>query len=124
MNLSMVLFLKLLIKTCDVVQSTTSTSVKGRRAANVLEVEHLAKAVKRYEVLTFMEDLLKEMHLKSMRPKDLPNLDLELEQSDQSLSKRKDRMGSDEGIPDDDADVASKKPRSSQVSITSFFKPN
>jgi hypothetical protein len=124
MNVSIVLFLKLLIKTCDVVQSTSTSSAKGKRASNTLDVDHLVKAVKRYEVLAFMQDLLKEMNHKPSIPQELPSTEEGLDSIGSSLAKRKERIHSNDLLVDADSDIVYKKQKSCQISITSFFKPN
>ena len=122
-NISMALFLKLLTKTCEVVQTTSVSTAGPKRVANTLDVEHLAKAVKRYEVLTFMKDLVGEMTVKSREARELASVDQVLADADASLGKRKERIETpDVELLDDSEGV--KKHRNSQASITSFFKPN
>jgi hypothetical protein len=121
-NICLSLFIKLLTKTCEVVQTTSSSSIVGKRAGNTLDIDHLVKAVKRYEVLAFMQDLLHELNEKSREPQSLLGVDRLLEQVDESLGKRKERVET----PDksyEPLDVA-KKARNGQASITSFFKSN
>lgn len=121
-NISLSLFIKLLTKTCEVVQTTSSSSFGGKRGGNTLDMDHLAKAVKRYEVLAFMQDLLHELNEKSREPQSLLGVDRVLEQADASLGKRKERIETPDNS-DESLDVA-KKARNGQASITSFFKSN
>jgi len=106
-NISMALFLRLVTNTCAVVQST-SVSSSNKRSANLLDVDHLCKAVNRYDVLSFMEDLVGEMDEKKEPP---PEDD----------RKRKDREEPMEEV------MSEKRPKEddeSQPSITSFFTKN
>ena len=118
-NISMALFLKLLTKTCEVVQSISVSSGNSKRVHNTLDIDHLSKAVKRYEVLEFMQDLITEMNIKPKEPvSDLGSISAmisNLDAVDQS-SKRKDRD------TEDGESEEAKKQKGSQVSITSFFR--
>lgn len=106
-NISMALFLKLVTKTCEVVQSTSaSTSLAGgKRAANLLDMEHLSKAVNRYDVLSFMKDLVAEL--------DVAPVPVPIELEDDS-GKR---------VRDDEPMEPTKRHKEdeSQPSISSFF---
>ena len=111
---SMALFIKLLTKTCEVVHSTSTTTGTTKRLANTLDVEHLAKAIKRYEVLGFLSDMVSEMNQRVKEPTSLGSLDDVLREPigveiPSSVSKRKQEM--------DEVDESTKKQRS----ITSFF---
>ncbi len=130
-NISMALFLKLLTKTCEVVQSTSTATTSGKRLQNTLDLDHLVKAVKRYEVLSFMRDIVDEMNLKKMESKDLSSVASmisKLDAIEERANKRKQDKGSDENgevhAEDEDMTAANKKQKSSQMSITSFFKSN
>ena len=111
-NASMALFIKLLTKTCEVVQTTSTSSSGGKRLANTIDIEHLSKAVKRYEVLGFLSDLVREMNRRELDRElaALERVEDIVAQADAMVAKRK---------PDDDDESmeASKKQRS----ITSFF---
>jgi hypothetical protein len=125
-NISMALFLKLLTKTCEVVQSTSTSSVPGKRAQNTLDIEHLAKAVKRYDVLMFMKDVVDEMNVKKADTRDLSSISSMMAKLDsideKSSGKRKADPGTAEEIDLEDEEMQeSKKFKSSQTSITSFF---
>lgn len=113
-NLSMTLFVKLLMKTCEVVQSTSTSSGGPKRAANTIDVDHLAKAVKRYEVLSFMQDMVSEMQERSHVPSSLGDADSIVAESEAFAGKRKQ-------VPDEteEGDVVKK-----QRSIASFFAAN
>jgi len=130
-NISMALFLKLLTKTCEVVQSTSTASSGGKRAQNTLDIEHLAKAVKRYEVLSFMKDIVDEMNSKKIETQDLSSLSSIISKLDRiddervtTSIKRKQQNaeGSANGDEENQDEDGNKKLKSSQMSITSFFK--
>jgi hypothetical protein len=116
-NLSISLFIKLLTKTCEVVQSTsTSSGIGGKRLANTLDIEHLSKAIKRYDVLGFLSDLVSEMNQRLREPTSLGSLEsliVDHENIDPSCQVKRKPMA-DEAVADDQG---SKKQRS----ITSFF---
>lgn len=126
-NISMALFLKLLTNTCEVVQSTSASSIHsgGRRAANTLDLDHLCKAVKRYDVLAFMADLVEEMNVKDHETKDLELIGSTPRRDSYGVDKRKDRTASEVDHSIQEPGVQLKKHKdSSQVPITSFFKAN
>ena len=114
-SLSMALFIKLLVKTCEVVHASSSSSSRGKRSANSLEIECLARAVKRYDVLGFMQDLIAEMATNSREDISIGSVEKVLEDTDKMISKRKNHIASDEG-------AAKKIKGPSQSSITAFFK--
>jgi hypothetical protein len=124
-NISMSLFIQLLTKTCEVVLSTSGSSIAGKRGENTLELEHLMKAVKRYDVLSFLKDIVTEMNVHKPVPVDRPaasgmgkNL---------SRSKRPAECGNelDSGQTEMEPSETKKKLKTSQMSITSFFsKPS
>jgi hypothetical protein len=64
-NVSMALFVKLLTKSCELMHSNNVTDYPTRMR-NTLDVGDLAKAVSRYDVLGFLEDLVEEMDLASV----------------------------------------------------------
>lgn len=111
-NVSVAMFIKLLTKTCEVVQTTSSTSFSGKRLANTLDIDHLARAIKRYEVLKFLSDLVNEMNQRHVEPKSLDSVEQVLESADMTVAKRKPDVEMEE-----DASEGAKKQRS----ITSFF---
>ena len=116
-NIAMALFIKLLTKTCEVVQTTSvsASGVSGKRSSNALDVDHLSKAVTRYEVLAFMKDLVEEIAEKSLANRELDPI---VDDSEDVVSKRKERP--------DDADKEEQKRLKgdvSQMSLSFFFKP-
>lgn len=111
-NASVALFIKLLTKTCEVVQSTSAIGPSSKRSANTLDIDHLARAIKRYEVLRFLSDLVNEMNQRHSEVEALESVERVLEEADMAVAKRKPVMEAD-----DEANESSKKQRS----ITSFF---
>jgi phosphoribosylaminoimidazole carboxylase (NCAIR synthetase) len=100
---------------------------------NSLDIEHLAKAIKRYDVLTFMKDIVDEMNIKKFEAQDLASVSSMISNLDcieERTSKRK-QVGKNNEVHDveteggdEEMTAASKKQKSSQMSITSFFKSN
>lgn len=111
-NASVAFFIKLLAKTCEVVQSTSSAASTSKRSANTLDIDHLARAIKRYDVLRFLSDLINEMNQRHSEVEALESVDRVLEAADSTVAKRKTVVEADEEAID-----AQKKQRS----ITSFF---
>jgi len=117
LSLSIALFVKLLTKTCEVVQSSSSAGLPGKRPANTLDICHLAHALKRYEVLTFLKDLIDEMKPKSDESVSIESVEKVIVDTDAAVAKRKSLMRSEAGDCE-----ARKKIKGAQSSITSFFK--
>jgi hypothetical protein len=113
-NLSVALFVKLLTKTCEVVQSSSTLSSGPKRAANTIDVDHLAIAVKRYEVLAFMQDLVDEM-------KQRPRATVLTELNDEVAREEEFTAGKRKTAPEE---LVNEEGAKKQRSITSFFKPN
>ena len=119
MNWSISLFIKLLTKTCEVVQTTSSTTAPtgGKRLANTLDIDHLGKAIKRYEVLGFLSDLVAEMNERVKEPSSLGSLESVLVEVDNNESIEATVHSKRKPDVEDNDDGVSKKQRS----ITSFF---
>lgn len=121
----MSLFIQLLTKTCEVVLSTSGSSIAGKRGENTLELEHLMKAVKRYDVLSFLKDTVSE--LQAQKPSPPERVSVSTTTKSVNRSKRPaDRVdGPDSSQAEMDISESTKKLKTSQMSITSFFnKPS
>ena len=118
-NISMSLFIQLLTKTCEVVLSTSGSSIPGKRGENTLEIDHLVKAVKRYDVLAFMKDVVAEMNVVE-KPASMPRPGGSL----RGGVTRTKRPNSANDVVDMSSSEPAKKLKTSssaQMSITSFF---
>ena len=119
-NLGTSLFVKLLTKTCEMVQNGSSSSLPARK--NQLDIGHLSKAVEKYDVLEFLKDLVSEMAIEAkgldQASKDL--VSLKRKENDVSLGDSEIR---EENFVD--AAPSPKRTRASenkQASITSFLQ--
>lgn len=123
MSVSMVLFIKLLVKTCEVVQSSSSSVPGGKRLANTLDIDHLSRSVKRYEVLSFMEDLLAEVTSNPQECISIGSVDKVIEETDAAMVCKRKQV-EQVNAEDDEASMLKKVKgsSSSQSSITSFFQ--
>ena len=118
----MSLFIQLLTKTCEVVLSTSGSSIPGKRGENTLELDHLVKAVKRYDVLAFMRDVVAEMNMDKPASSAKPLAPSNSKGAASSRSKRPVDLAN--AIESEEMDLSSepnKKLKTSQMSITSFF---
>lgn len=123
-NISMSLFIQLLTKTCEVVLSTSGSSIPGKRGENTLELDHLVKAVKRYDVLAFMSDVVAEMNAGKPPSSTRPLAPSNAKVGGSARCKRPAdivRADDSEGVDMDTSVEPSKKLKTSQMSITSFF---
>ena len=120
-NISMSLFIQLLTKTCEVVLSTSGSSIAGKRGENTLELEHLMKAVKRYEVLAFLKDIVTEMNVQKPSPVEGPTASGLAKNLNRSKRPAEDGNEPDSGQTGVDQSESTKKLKTSQMSITSFF---
>ena len=121
MNISMTLFIQLLTKTCEVVLATSGSSISGKRGENTLELDHLIKAVKRYDVLAFMKDIVAEFE--SQRPEPIVKALSSVNPNTGTRAKRNadTAMVIDLDDEKDSSIEGAKKLKTSQTSITSFF---
>ena len=122
MSVSMVLFIKLLVKTCEVVQSSSSSVPNGKRLANTLDVDHLSRSVKRYEVLSFMEDLLAEVTSNPQECISIGSVDKVIEETDAAMICKRKQVELVNAEDDEASTLKKVKGSSSQSSITSFFQ--
>jgi hypothetical protein len=122
-NISMSLFIQLLTKTCEVVLSTSGSSIPGKRGENTLELEHLVKAVKRYDVLAFIKDAVLEMRTEKPASTARPLAPANGRVGNSSRTKRPAETAApdSENCHMDISSEPSKKLKTSQMSITSFF---
>jgi len=120
-NISMSLFIQLLTKTCEVVLSTSGSSIPGKRGENTLEVDHLVKAVKRYDVLSFMKDVVAELNVDKPASTARPLVSSNSKAGPSRSKRPADVTRADESQDMDTSCEPSKKLKTSQMSITSFF---
>ncbi len=120
----MSLFIQLLTKTCEVVLSTSGSSIPGKRGENTLELEHLVKAVKRYDVLAFIKDVVAEMRTEKPASTARPLAPTNGRVGNSSRTKRPAETAHTADSDNCHMDLSlepCKKLKTSQMSITSFF---